>query len=228
MSVRQTKKYGMVGIEVTGHYKNGMRGEVFLQMVSILKVPSRTLAVLVLKALSSQSSPFLRLPFIPWLVRTCPKAICGPGRVQLSHAMPVATTSRQKSSRQRDPSSDGIEEIQASQRRIANNDELEDEVEEQPKRSTKGRKGNPAGAMGSETEESGYEDEELEDDSRINVNNFKDQPLIKAEAGKIKGVASDWENIRTQSQNTVKGLMDNVGTSLADLMQPDEAEKVCL
>ena len=144
--------------------------------------------------------------------------------------MPVATTSRQKfngqSSRQRDPSSDGIEEAQASQRRIVNNDELEDEEEERPKRSAKGRKRNPARAMGSEAEESGYDDEELEDDSRIDVNNFKDRPLIKAEAGKIKGVASDWENIRTQSQNTVKGLMDNVGTSLADLMPPDEAEKV--
>lgn len=137
--------------------------------------------------------------------------------------MPVATSSRQKSngqsSRRRGPSSDDIEEARASQLQIAS------EEDEEPKR--KGRKGNLARAMDSEAEESGDEDGEPED-SCIDINNFKDQPLIKTEAGKIKGVASDWENIRTQSQNTVKGLMDNVGTSLADLMPPDEAEKVSL
>lgn len=144
--------------------------------------------------------------------------------------MAVASSSRQKSSgrssRRRDPSSDGIEDAQVSQRRIASDDELEDEEEEQPRRSAKGKKGKPTREIGSEAEDDGDEDDELEDDGRIDVNNFKDQPLIKTEAGKIKGVASDWANIRTQSQNTVKGLMDNVGTSLADLMPPDEAEKV--
>ena len=137
--------------------------------------------------------------------------------------MPVATSSRQKSngqsSRRRGPSSDDIEEARASQLQIASGED------EEPKR--KGRKGNLAKVMDSEAEESGDEDGEPED-SCIDINNFKDQPLIKTEAGKIKGVASDWENIRTQSQNTVKGLMDNVGTSLADLMPPDEAEKVSL
>lgn len=142
--------------------------------------------------------------------------------------MPVASSSRKsngRSSRRRDPSSDGIEDAQASQRQIAGDDELEDEEEEQPRRSKKGK--SIAREVGSDAEENGGDEEdELEDDGRIDVNNFRDQPLIKTEAGKIKGVASDWAVVRTQSQNTVKEFMNGVGTSLADLLPPDEAEKV--
>ena len=43
MSVGQTKKHGMIGIEVTS---DSYKKEVLLQMVSILKAPSRMLVVL--------------------------------------------------------------------------------------------------------------------------------------------------------------------------------------
>lgn len=146
--------------------------------------------------------------------------------------MPAASSSRRRNNgRSRVLASDDIEEDQHSQHENEDDDVDEDENEEQPSRSARVKKEKLSRSRRSQhVESAGDEDEDEDevDENRIDIANFKDQPLSKDDSGpKINGIIKDWEMIRKQSQHSVKGLMDSIGVSMADLMQPEEAKKVC-
>ena len=166
-------------------------------------------------------------PALKWLSGACSHtAFC----CFLLHTttMPVASSSRRKTNGRtnRQPSSDGIEEDQPTQHRGQDEEVDDDEDEdEQPVRSarvkkeklSKGKRPDPKEPAG---------DEEDDDEDRIDVENFKDQPLAREDASKVAGIIKDWEMIRKQSQSGAGGWMEGIGVSMADLMDEKEAKKV--
>lgn len=178
---------------------------------------------------------------------TCPKYPNSVARVQVAipflvnllfiFVMPVATSSRRKKNARsnRAPSSDGIEEDQPTQG--GEDDEVDDDEEgDQPSRSArvkkeklvKGRRLAPKAPARDEDDDDddGEGDAEDADMGRIDVENFKDQPLSREDAGKVSGIIKDWEMIRKRNDDAAKGLMENIGISMADLMEEEEATKV--
>jgi E3 SUMO-protein ligase NSE2 len=150
--------------------------------------------------------------------------------------MPVASSSRRRTNGRaaRQPSSDGIEEDQPTQHQGEDDEVDEDEDEDEPAgqqasptrparfkkgRLSKGKRSGPKERSGDN------EDEEDDDDGRIDVENFKDQPLAKEDAGKVAGIIKDWEMIRKQSQSGAGGWMASIGVSMADLMDEEEAKR---
>ncbi|OJA08773.1 hypothetical protein AZE42_01294 [Rhizopogon vesiculosus] len=142
--------------------------------------------------------------------------------------MPVASSSKRKSTRlRREPSSDGIEDENPSQR-AGNNDDVEggEDEEEQPRRKVKQEK-----KVHKQTrEESEHEDEPVhtiddDEDDRIDIKNFRDQPLDKKEGGKLAGIAQDWEMIRKQIHQGSFSLVKDVANSLADVLEGDHADQ---
>jgi hypothetical protein len=153
----------------------------------------------------------------------------------LTTTMPVASSSRRRTNGRaaRQLSSDGIEEDQPTQHQGEDDEVDEDEDEDQPgqqaspTRPARFKKGKLSkGRRSGLKERSGdNEDEEDDDDGRIDVENFKDQPLAKEDAGKVAGIIKDWEMIRKQSQSGAGGWMASIGVSMADLMDEEEAKR---
>lgn len=142
--------------------------------------------------------------------------------------MPVASSSRRKSARsRREPSSDRIEEDYPSQH-AGNNDDVEggDDEEEQPRRKVKKEKKARKRAQGdSESDNDPPVVEDDDEDNRIDIENFHDQPLDKKEGTKLSGIAQDWEMIRKQIHQGSFALAKDVATSLADVLEGDNANQ---
>ncbi|KAG1848742.1 hypothetical protein DFJ58DRAFT_795939 [Suillus subalutaceus] len=142
--------------------------------------------------------------------------------------MPVVSSSRRKSARsRREPSSDRIEEDYPSQH-AGNNDDVEggDEEEEQPRRKVKQEKKARKRARGdSESDNDPPAVVDDDEDDRIDIENFHDQPLDKKEGGKLSGIAQDWEMIRKQIHQGSFSLAKEVATSLADVLEGDNANQ---
>lgn len=142
--------------------------------------------------------------------------------------MPVASSSKRKSTRlRREPSSDGIEEAKSSQRAGYNDDvEAGEDDDEQPRRKVKREKK----AQKQTRRESDHEDGPVgttddDEDDRIDIKNFHDQPLDKKEGGKLAGIAQDWEMIRKQIHQGSFTLVKDVANSLADVLEGDHADQ---
>ncbi|KAG0694527.1 hypothetical protein DFH29DRAFT_1072874 [Suillus ampliporus] len=142
--------------------------------------------------------------------------------------MPVASSSRRKSARsRREPSSDRIEEDNPSQR-VGNNDDVEggDDEEEQPRRKVKQeKKAQKKTRRGSESDNDPPRVADDDEEDRIDIENFHDQPLDKKEGGKLSGIAQDWEMIRKQIHQGSFSLAKEVATSLADVLEGDQADQ---
>lgn len=83
-----------------------------------------------------------------------------------------------------------------------------------------------------EEDQSDAQDEEEEteaesDDNaaRVDVTNFKDQPLTGAETGKLHGLSTDWKELDKKIQQSWSGVRQ-VAVALAGTAE-DEGEKVC-
>lgn len=128
--------------------------------------------------------------------------------------------SRRKNNARRQASSD-IEEGQASQ--VDNMDDVVNEDEEEaPVKQEKNKKKEqqvtraepPAPAV-----------EEDDDDDIIDVDNFGDHPLGKQDAGKLNGLARDWEAMSRKIQSSWNTPAD-VATAMTESAEGDEGVKV--
>ena len=75
------------------------------------------------------------------------------------------------------------------------------------------------------------EDEEMEDESddnnaRIDVSDFKDQPLGRGELQKLHGLAADWSELDYKIQQSWGGIRQ-VALAIAETADGEEGEKVC-
>ncbi|KAH7885351.1 hypothetical protein F5I97DRAFT_1884716 [Phlebopus sp. FC_14] len=64
-----------------------------------------------------------------------------------------------------------------------------------------------------------------DDDGRIDIQNFRDQPLDKKEGAKLHGIAQDWEMIRKQIHHSSLSLVKDVAISLADVIEVGQASE---
>jgi len=141
--------------------------------------------------------------------------------------MPVANSSKRKSTRsRREPSSDRIEEENPSQP-PGNNDDVEGgDEEELPRRKVKKeKKAAKQHPMESENEDEPVGATDDDEDDRIDIRNFHDQPLDKKEGGKLVGIAQDWEMIRKQIHQSSFSLVKDVANSLADVLDGNHADQ---
>lgn len=74
-------------------------------------------------------------------------------------------------------------------------------------------------------EDEGTEDESDDDAARVDVTDFKDQPLSRVDGQKLHGFATDWKEMDRNIQQSWSGVRQ-VGVALAGTAK-DEDEKVC-
>ena len=137
--------------------------------------------------------------------------------------MPAASSSRRKPTR-RQNSSD-IEEDSTQPNGNASEDD--NNGPHSSNRAVKKEKGKRrAVATDPGPPKDGGDDDDDDDDDRIDVEDFQDQPLQKADLQKLKGIANDWNLIDEVARNSWKVIGD-VGVSMAEASQDDdEAEEV--
>ncbi|KAF8133644.1 hypothetical protein EV363DRAFT_1448333 [Boletus edulis] len=147
--------------------------------------------------------------------------------------MPAASKSRLRRTR-RAPSSDHIEEEDVpSQQRADDVDNEDSEVDVQPVRKATVKKEKkhkinraateaPVAGPSKPNNDNDDEDEDV-DDGRIDLENFRDQPLDKKDGAKLHGIAQDWEMIRKQIHQSSFRLVKDVAISLADVMEVGES-----
>ena len=143
--------------------------------------------------------------------------------------MPPASKSRRRV--RRAPSSDHIEEEDdPSQKRaddVDNDEDSEGDVQPVRKKISVKKEKKPkinhgdteAPAAGPSNTNNNTDD----DDDRIDIQNFRDQPLDKKDGPKLHGIAQDWEMIRKQIHQSSFRLVKDVAISLADVMEVGEA-----
>ncbi|KAE9404002.1 hypothetical protein BT96DRAFT_964324 [Gymnopus androsaceus JB14] len=104
-----------------------------------------------------------------------------------------------------------------------------DEDDEEPQRVVKKEK-NKAAAKGkgkaraSEAQPDEDDDEDDDDDDRIDVDNFTNQPLIKADVSKMRGLATDWAAMVKTIQRT-NTMVAEVAVALADNAESGDGRK---
>lgn len=139
--------------------------------------------------------------------------------------MPTASFSRRNASR-RQASSD-IEEDQLTQRRRR---EAVDDEDEEPRRRMNGVKKEKKASSSRQTARNGDNkddnDNGEDEDGRIDVENFHDQPLSRADLPKLQGLSKDWQQMGKQVQQNWNVIAD-VAASVADAAEGADAEAVC-
>ena len=144
--------------------------------------------------------------------------------------MPVASSSRRKVLSRKQSSLDQIEDDVISQGRVRNEDvddvDEEDEVA-QPRRPAKTvkKEKKPTVAKGKgKTRAQPEIDEQV--DEEMDFQNLGDQALIKGDAARLKGLAKDWEQIRTAIHEPSFGQLQDIATHISDTAEGEEREKV--
>ncbi|KAJ6512173.1 hypothetical protein C8R47DRAFT_1034185 [Mycena vitilis] len=135
--------------------------------------------------------------------------------------MPVATSRRRKTARQ---ASSDIEEDQATQAPRAR-DDVDDDEDDAPPRNVKKEKAGvkkEKGKARATQQGPGEEDGEDEDD-RIDIENFADQPLTKADCGKLNGLVKDWENVEAVMHQP-SSVIAGVGAAMAEVAGEEAKE----
>lgn len=150
-------------------------------------------------------------------------------------SMPAATFSRRNASK-RQASSD-IEEDQPTQQRAREAVDDEDDEDEQPRRRVNGVKKEkkvtssrtkkpPKDDDADEDDEEEEKEDDDDDDDKIDVRNFHDQSLSRADLPKLQGLSKDWQQMEKQVQQNWSVIVD-VAASVADAAEGDDAEAVC-
>ena len=135
------------------------------------------------------------------------------------------------------PTQDGIEEADTTQR--SKGDDVEDDVEEQqPRRGNRAKSvkaeraaSTANGASGSRrrqangvngaheesASQNGDAEQEEDEDDIINVDNFGDHPLLRADASRISGMATnEWAQLERNVMTSMKKLVKEIGVVFAD------------
>ncbi|GLB38458.1 putative zinc-finger of the MIZ type in Nse subunit [Lyophyllum shimeji] len=138
--------------------------------------------------------------------------------------MPVTTFSHRKSNK-RQASSDIEEDGPSYSRAAAQADD--DEHEPQPRRQTNGVKKEKKLARKQEPtrdeDDDGAEDDD-DDDERIDVDNFRDQPLRRADVNKLQGVSRDWNNFDLQVRPNWN-VVGDVAVALAEAGEGSDVQE---
>ncbi|KAJ7644044.1 hypothetical protein FB45DRAFT_896753, partial [Roridomyces roridus] len=137
--------------------------------------------------------------------------------------MPVPTSRRKRAARQ--ASSDIDEEAQDTQPRHAQDDDVDDDVDNASQPAKKEKK--PAvkkekGKAPAAKEQKPQLEEDSDSDDAIDIEDFPEQPLDKADCAKIQGFAKDWASVEEVMHNPAHSIA-HAAASLAEVAG-EEAE----
>ncbi|KAJ7696060.1 hypothetical protein B0H17DRAFT_1008113 [Mycena rosella] len=140
--------------------------------------------------------------------------------------MPVATSSRRRKTA-RQASSD-IEEDQPTQKGRAQDDEVDEDDEDDapPTRPVKKEKAavkKEKGTAKSQPRREDPEDDEEDEDDRIDIDNFADQALTKADGAKIVGFCKDWNSIE-ETMHQPSPIISRVASAMAEVAGEEAQE----
>ena len=82
------------------------------------------------------------------------------------------------------------------------------------------------GQSDGQVEDEDTENESDDDNVKIDVANFKDQPLSRVEMPKVKGLATDWEDMAKKIQQSWAGVRQ-VAVAIAESAEDEKCQKVC-
>ncbi|KAJ7505425.1 hypothetical protein B0H11DRAFT_1796168 [Mycena galericulata] len=132
--------------------------------------------------------------------------------------MPVATSRRRKTARQ---ASSDIEEDQPTQGGNVRDDVDEDEDDAPQRRVKKEKK--PGVKKEKEAATQDPEDEEDDEEDRIDIDNFADQPLVKADCQKLSGFSKDWTSVEVVMHQP-SDIIARVAASMAEVAGEEAQE----
>lgn len=135
--------------------------------------------------------------------------------------MPVPTTSRHRLARRQN--SEEIEDARRTQAKRPADDVSDDgEPAARVKKEKKGKKKAAANDDDEDVQDGAVpvEDEDEDEDDRIDVDNFPDQPLNRADLHKLKGIAQDWESMANQIGQQ-HSIYRDVAIAMAEAGEPD-------
>lgn len=135
--------------------------------------------------------------------------------------MPVATSRRRKTARQ---ASSDIEEDQPTQGGNVR-DDVDDADDDAPQRKVKKEKAAVKKEKGTARPQEDPEEDEDDDDDRIDIDNFADQPLTKADCSKLAGFSKDWAGVEVVMHQP-SPIIARVAASMAEVAG-EEAQEVC-
>ena len=148
--------------------------------------------------------------------------------------MPAISRGSSARSRRRQASEDNIEDGDPSQR--SRTEDVEDADEEQPtartsKANAKASSKKKQKSKRKRTEESEDADSDGEGSNEtsalaIDIQNFQNKPLPKADARKISAVASDWEQIRRNLRTSTFPQAEQVAVAMAEAGESKDGEEV--
>lgn len=133
----------------------------------------------------------------------------------------MPSSSRKRLTRRQN--SDEIEDSRPSQSNGHAREDVSDDDSRPPRRATNGVKKEKLESLKKEKrpveqsdEENAHESGDDDEDDRIDVDNFPDQPIRKEDLRKMEGFVSDWENMRRKldENNTI---YSSVAVALAEL-----------
>ena len=135
--------------------------------------------------------------------------------------MPVPTASRHRLARRQN--SEEIEDARRTQaRRPADDVSDDDQPAVRVKKEKKGKKRAVANDEDDDAPDGAApaDDDDEDEDDRIDVDNFPDQPLSRADLHKLKGISQDWESMANQIGQQ-HGIYRDVATAMAEAGEPD-------
>ncbi len=99
---------------------------------------------------------------------------------------------------------------------------MDDEGEEQPRRSKKSKKEKKKKAHQEDSDGEAIE----EDEEQLPIPEIEDQPVDKGQASKVRGIASDWANMRDKLHVPTYNFVREVAASVAEFTEGEKGEKV--
>ncbi|KAG7088494.1 hypothetical protein E1B28_012482 [Marasmius oreades] len=144
--------------------------------------------------------------------------------------MPTTTSSSRRKASRREPTSDIDESPPTNTRRSVDEDVEDDEVQSRrPNRKNVKKKGKnravvPPDDNADEVED---DDEEDEDEDPIDVENFPDQPLLRAHVERLHAFSTDWQSV-ANTIKTSEGAMEGIALALSEATDGDAVDKELL
>ena len=98
----------------------------------------------------------------------------------------------------------------------------------QPRRLTKGvkKEQKPTVTKGKGKARAQHATDEEDENDQVDFENLNDQALIKGDAVKLKGLAKDWEQIRTAIHEPSFVQLQEIAANIADTAEGEESTKV--
>ncbi|KAF9077586.1 hypothetical protein BDP27DRAFT_1311306 [Rhodocollybia butyracea] len=135
--------------------------------------------------------------------------------------MPATSSSRRRTTARAQDDSD----IEDGPTQVTAREDVDEDEDEGPRRAKKEKRSLKGKSRATEAQQAvSNDDDDDDDDERIDVDNFADQPLAKADVQKINGLSSDWQTM-VKTIHRSNNMVSDVAVALADNAEGEDAQK---